>query len=53
MDNTLKEILDPASKNGYAIAGLVVLGWEDAIAYVEASSLGPLTLKPVEILSWV
>tara|TARA_Y100000590_G_C15629418_1_gene980637 strand:- start:260 stop:1093 length:834 start_codon:yes stop_codon:yes gene_type:complete len=34
---TLKEILDPASKNGYAIAGLVVLGWEDAIAYVEAA----------------
>ena len=34
---TLKEILDPASKNGYAIAGLVVLGWEDAMAYVEAA----------------
>ena len=33
----LKELLDPASKNGYAIAGLVVLGWEDAIAYVEAA----------------
>ena len=34
---TLKEILNPASENGYAIAGLVVLGWEDAIAYVEAA----------------
>ena len=33
----LKDLLEPASKNGYAIAGLVVLGWEDALAYVEAA----------------
>ena len=33
----LKQVLDPALKEGYAIAGLVVLGWEDALAYVEAA----------------
>ncbi len=34
---TLKEVLQPAMRDGYAIAGLVVLGWEDARAYVEAA----------------
>lgn len=34
---TLKDTLDPALKEGYAVAGLVVLGWEDAKAYVEAA----------------
>ncbi len=33
---TLSEVLLPAMKGGYAIAGLVVLGWEDAVAFVEA-----------------
>ncbi|HAB39625.1 MAG TPA: fructose-bisphosphate aldolase, partial [Rhodobacteraceae bacterium] len=26
---TLREVLQPALKNGYAVAGLVTLGWED------------------------
>ncbi len=34
---TLKEVLQPALKNGHAIAGLVCLGWEDMCAYVEAA----------------
>jgi len=34
---TLAEVLQPALRNGYAVAGLVVLGWEDARAYVEAA----------------
>lgn len=34
---TLKEVLQPALREGYAVAGLVVLGWEDAVAYVEAA----------------
>lgn len=33
----LKDVLQPAVKGGYAVAGLVVLGWEDALAYVEAA----------------
>ena len=33
----LKNLLIKANKNKYAIAGLVVLGWEDAIAYTEAA----------------
>ncbi len=33
---TLSEVLLPAMRGGYAIAGLVVLGWEDAVAFVEA-----------------
>jgi fructose-bisphosphate aldolase class II len=33
----LKDVLQPAMRNGQAIAGLVVLGWEDACAYVEAA----------------
>jgi fructose-bisphosphate aldolase, class II len=34
---TLKDVLQPAMRGGYAVAGLVVLGWEDALAYVEAA----------------
>ncbi|MEN0087384.1 MAG: class II fructose-bisphosphate aldolase [Pseudomonadota bacterium] len=33
---TLKQVLDPALHDGYAVAGLVVLGWEEARAYVHA-----------------
>ncbi len=34
---TLSDVLQPALKNGYAVGGLVVLGWEDARAYVAAA----------------
>ena len=34
---SLKEILPDALEKGYAIPGFVVLGWEDAISFVEAS----------------
>ncbi|PRZ42947.1 class II fructose-bisphosphate aldolase [Tritonibacter scottomollicae] len=34
---TLKEVLQPALKGGYAVAGLVTLGWEDMRAYVAAA----------------
>lgn len=34
---TLNDVLRPAMAGGYAVAGLVVLGWEDAKAYVEAA----------------
>jgi fructose-bisphosphate aldolase, class II len=34
---TLSDLLRPAAANGVAVAGLVVLGWEDACAYVEAA----------------
>ena len=34
---TLSTVLNKANKNNYAVAGLVVLGWEDALAYVEAA----------------
>lgn len=34
---TLRDVLQPAARGGYAVAGLVVLGWEDAVAYVEAA----------------
>jgi fructose-bisphosphate aldolase, class II len=34
---TLTQVLQPALKAGYAVAGLVVLGWEDARAYVAAA----------------
>jgi fructose-bisphosphate aldolase, class II len=34
---TLKQVLDVAVADKYAVAGLVVLGWEDARAYVEAA----------------
>ena len=34
---TLSEVLQPALKHGYAVAGLVTLGWEDMRAYVAAA----------------
>ena len=34
---TLSEVLEPARSDGYAVGGLVVLGWEDARAYVSAA----------------
>lgn len=34
---TLSEVLQPALANGYAVAGLVTLGWEDMRAYVDAA----------------
>ena len=34
---TLAEVLQPALAGGYAVAGLVCLGWEDARAYVAAA----------------
>ena len=34
---TLKDVLQPALADGYAVAGVVVLGWEDARAYVAAA----------------
>jgi fructose-bisphosphate aldolase, class II len=34
---TLSDVLQPALKNGYAVAGLVTLGWEDMRAYVVAA----------------
>ncbi|MCF8484801.1 MAG: class II fructose-bisphosphate aldolase [Rhodobacteraceae bacterium] len=34
---TLSEVLRPAQKGGYAIAGLVTLGWEDMRAFVTAA----------------
>ncbi len=34
---TLADVLRPALSGGYAVGGLVVLGWEDARAYAEAA----------------
>ena len=34
---TLAEVLQPALKGGYTVAGLVTLGWEDMRAYVAAA----------------
>ena len=34
---TLKQVLKPAQSGGYAVAGLVTLGWEDMRAYVAAA----------------
>ena len=34
---TLAEVLKPAKKHGYAVGGLVTLGWEDMRAYVAAA----------------
>ena len=33
----LKKILNDANKKNYAVAGLVVITWEDAVAYTEAA----------------
>lgn len=34
---TLSEVLQPALRGGYAVAGVVTLGWEDMIAFVQAA----------------
>lgn len=34
---TLRDVLQPALKGGYAVAGVVTLGWEDMRAFVEAA----------------
>ncbi|MEM1387718.1 MAG: class II fructose-bisphosphate aldolase [Pseudomonadota bacterium] len=34
---TLSDVLQPALRDGYAVAGLVTLGWEDMRAYVDAA----------------
>ena len=34
---TLAEVLQPALRGGYAVAGVVTLGWEDMRAFVEAA----------------
>lgn len=34
---TLADVLQPALKGGYAVGGLVTLGWEDMRAYVDAA----------------
>ncbi|MEO1109990.1 MAG: class II fructose-bisphosphate aldolase [Pseudomonadota bacterium] len=34
---TLKDVLQPAYQQGYAVGGLVTLGWEDMRAYVAAA----------------
>ncbi len=34
---TLSDVLQPALKGGYAVGGLVTLGWEDMRAYVRAA----------------
>ena len=34
---TLSKVLQPALKEGYAVAGVVTLGWEDMRAYVAAA----------------
>ena len=34
---TLSDVLQPALEKGYAVGGLVTLGWEDMVAYVKAA----------------
>ncbi|MGI9418367.1 MAG: class II fructose-bisphosphate aldolase, partial [Geminicoccaceae bacterium] len=34
---TLAQVLEPALREGYAVPGLVCLGWEDSRAYVAAA----------------
>ena len=38
---TLTDVLTPALAQGYAVAGVVCLGWEDARAYTRAAELEP------------
>lgn len=44
---TLANVLQPALKQGHAVAGLVTLGWEDMRAYVAAAEMenSPLILQ--------
>jgi fructose-bisphosphate aldolase class II len=39
---TLRQLMDDAEARSYAVAGLVVLGWEDAVAFVEAADAAGL-----------
>lgn len=41
---TLADVLQPALRGGYAVAGVVTLGWEDMCAYVEAAEAENLPL---------
>ncbi|MEP3428639.1 MAG: class II fructose-bisphosphate aldolase [Roseibium sp.] len=41
---TLSEVLQPALKEGYAVVGVVALGWEDTRAYVTAAELEGLPI---------
>lgn len=41
---TLAEVLQPALRQGHAVAGLVVLGWEDARAFTDAAEAERLPL---------
>lgn len=41
---TLTDVLQPALAQNHAIAGLVVLGWEDALAYVAAAETEQLPI---------
>ena len=36
---TLRDVLQPALKGGYAVAGVVTLGWEDMRAFVTAAEV--------------
>jgi len=44
---TLRDVLQPALRQGYAVAGMVTLGWEDMRAYVAAAEAenSPLILQ--------
>ena len=41
---TLREVLDVAAAGNHAVAGLVVLGWEDALAFTEAAEEAGLSV---------
>lgn len=41
---TLSEVLTPALRDGYAVAGVVCLGWEDARAYAAAAEAEELPI---------
>ena len=43
----VQHVLQPALKNGYAVAGVVCLGWEDTRAFVAAAELerAPIILQ--------
>ncbi len=42
---SLRDILQKALKYNYAVAGLVTLGWEDMMAYIEAAEQEKLSLQ--------
>lgn len=41
---TLSDVLQPALREGYAVVGLVTLGWEDMRAYVDAAEAESLPI---------